>query len=215
MANSLPKKRKVTSGPIREKARTMEKLIKSVGKVLKKQGYPGLTVAKIAAESKLDRKLVYAYFGTLDNLIEAYITGRDYWKGKAQNHIQALLHQDKISNEEMIDLLNGQFNAVLNDQTLQRILQWEISEPTIALKKTAADRELIGEELIKKLEQNINTDDLDIRAILAIQSAGLYYLALHAKANGSTFCGIDVNQEMGKQRIENALAKLLNFKRIQ
>src|SRR5690606_10083067 len=139
MATPLPKKRKVTSGPIREKARTMEKLIKSVGRVLKKHGYPGLTVAKIAAESKLDRKLVYAYFGTLDNLIETYITGRDYWKGKAQNHIHTLLQQDKISNEEMIDLLNGQFNAVLNDQTLQRILQWEISEPTVALKKTAAD----------------------------------------------------------------------------
>jgi|SRR5690606_12275316 len=215
MANSLPKKRKVTSGPIREKARTMEKLIKSVGRVLKKHGYPGLTVAKIATESKLDRKLVYAYFGTLDNLIEAYITSRDYWKGKAQNDIEQLLNQDKISNKEMVDLLKGQFNAVLNDQTLQRILQWELAEPTVALEKIAADRELIGETLIKKLEKDIDTEDLDVRAILALQSAGLYYLALHAKSNGSTFCGIDINQETGKKRIEDALAKILNFKRIE
>ena len=49
-----PKQRKVSAGPIREKARTMERLIATVGKVIQKHGYPGLTVANIGKESGLD-----------------------------------------------------------------------------------------------------------------------------------------------------------------
>ncbi|WP_099366206.1 TetR/AcrR family transcriptional regulator [Sphingobacterium sp. 1.A.4] len=203
------KPRKTTAGPIREKARTMKNLVAAVGKVLKKKGYPGLSIANIAVEAKVDRKLVYAYFGNLDNLVETYITEQDYWKTKAKKQIAKLLEQDQMSKEEMHGLLFGQFETVLQDKTLQRILQWELSEPNTSLRKLADAREEVGEELIQKLEKNIGKDGLDIRAVLALQTAGLYYLAIHAKSNGSTFCGIDINEAEGRKRIETTLMDIL------
>jgi len=205
------KPRKVTSGPIREKARTMRRMVAAVGKVLKKKGYPGLTIANIAIEAQVDRKLVYSYYGSLDKLVGIYLREQDYWKTKAKKQISILLKKDSISKQEMDDLLIGQFDAVLQDRILQRILQWELSEPNKALRMIADEREDVGEELLKKYEVDLPNDDVDIRAIIALQTAGLYYLALHAKSNGSTFCGIDLNKEEGEERIKKALSNVLDL----
>ena len=202
------KTRKVTSGPVREKARTINKIINAVGKVLKKHGYPGLTIANIAAEAKVDRKLIYTYFDSLDSLIEQYIEKRDYWKTKAKSTISTLLNQESINHEEMHSLLFGQFNSVFKDEILQRIIQWELSEDKEILRKLADSREEIGEELIQKYSKHQNPE-VDTRAILALQTAGLYYLAMHARTNGSTFCGLDLNKEEDQKRISNTLDDIL------
>ncbi|MGM1430377.1 TetR/AcrR family transcriptional regulator [Sphingobacterium lactis] len=207
--SASPKTRKVTSGPLREKERTMNRIVNAVGKVLKKKGYPGLTIANIALEAKVDRKLIYTYFGNLDNLVDLFISKRDYWKTKAKTSIDKLLAQDHISQEEMESLLIGQFNSVMSDATLQRILQWELSQHSESLRKLADEREVVGEQLIQKLEKNITNSDSDIRALLALQTAGLYYLALHANSNGSTFCGLDLHKEEDRERIFQALKRLL------
>jgi len=208
--NPEQKTRKTTSGPVREKARTMNKIINAVGKVLKKQGYPGLTIANIAAEAKVDRKLIYTYFENLDNLVETFIEKRDYWKSKAKSTISTLLNQDIISQDEMHALLIGQFDTVLNDVILQRILQWELSEDKDILRKLADGREDIGEQLIQKYEKGLPKNNSDIRAVLALQTAGLYYLAMHARTNGSTFCGLDLNNIEDQDRIIKTLKQILN-----
>lgn len=208
---SEEKSRKVTSGPVREKARTMNKIINAVGKVLKKQGYPGLTIANIASEAKVDRKLIYTYFDNLDNLVEIYIQKRDYWKTKAKSTISSLLAKETISEEEMQTLLIGQFDTVMKDTILQRILQWELSEDKEILRKLADEREEIGEQLIQKYEKGKpGNQQTDIRATLALQTAGLYYLAMHAQTNGSTFCGLDLSTEPDRQRIVHALKNILS-----
>jgi AcrR family transcriptional regulator len=204
------KTRKVTSGPVREKARTMNKIVNAVGKVLKKHGYPGLSIANIATEAKVDRKLIYTYFENLDNLVETFIQKRDYWKTKAKSTISTLLNQDVISQNEMQNLLIGQFDTVMNDEILQRILQWELSEDKDILRKLADSREEIGEQLIQRYEKSFIESNVDIRAVLALQTAGLYYLAMHAHTNGSTFCGLDLNLDVDRERIINALKMILN-----
>ncbi|MFD1166881.1 TetR/AcrR family transcriptional regulator [Sphingobacterium daejeonense] len=204
------KTRKVTSGPVREKARTMNKIVNAVGKVLKKHGYPGLSIANIATEAKVDRKLIYTYFENLDNLVETFIQKRDYWKTKAKSTISTLLNQDVISQNEMQNLLIGQFDTVMKDEILQRILQWELSEDKDILRKLANSREEIGEQLIQRYEKSFIESNVDIRAVLALQTAGLYYLAMHAHTNGSTFCGLDLNLDVDRERIINALKMILN-----
>lgn len=204
------KTRKVTSGPVREKARTMNKIVNAVGKVLKKHGYPGLSIANIATEAKVDRKLIYTYFENLDNLVETFIQKRDYWKTKAKSTISTLLNQDVISQNEMQNLLIGQFDIVMKDEILQRILQWELSEDKDILRKLANSREEIGEQLIQRYEKSFIESNVDIRAVLALQTAGLYYLAMHAQTNGSTFCGLDLNLDVDRERIINALKMILN-----
>lgn len=207
------KGRKVLSGPVREKARTMDKLVASVGKVIQKKGYVGLNIANISKEAGLDRRLVYTYFGGLDNLVETYIKQKDYWNTDAQKDIQALLEDEGVDNGKRVavSLLQGQFDAVLKDKALQKLIHWELGEKNKVLRKISDEREQLGEDLFNHYDPVFGQTDIDIRAVLALQIGGLYYLSLHAKTNGSLFCGIDINDPDGKERISKTLEKIVEL----
>ena len=207
------KNRKVSSGPLREKSRTMHKLITAVGEVIQQQGYAGLNISNISKTAGVDRKLVYTYFDSLDNLIETYIRQKDYWNTKAKQVIERLsADPQRINADEMSALLQGQFDALLADKSLQKIIHWEIGEKNDILRRLADSREETGERLLRHLDGNSGAEekDVDLRATLALQVGGLYYLALHAESNGSTFCGIDITQVQGKERIKKALDILIH-----
>ena len=212
-SNEKPKKvRKVSQGPIREKARTMRKLIDAVGKVLEEKGYPGLNIANISKEAKVDRKLVYVYFGGIDPLVETYIKGKDFWKADSKEYIKNLLENPNLMNKEVVnELLQLQFSTLLSNVELQKIIHWEIGEKNDVLRKIADEREEIGEKLFEHAEKDFTNSDLDLRAIMALQIGGIYYLSLHAKSNGSKFCGIDLNTPEGEKRIEKAIQQVIDL----
>lgn len=205
------KTRKVSSGPLREKSRTMHRLIMAVGEVIQKHGYAGLNISNISKKAGVDRKLVYTYFGSLNNLIETYIRQKDYWNTKAKAVIERLSgNQESIDANKIAALLHGQFEAILADRSLQKIIHWEIGEKNEILRKLADSREETGERLLRNLDPLFDPKGIDLRAVLALQVGGLYYLALHAASNGSTFCGIDITQSRGIERIKKALNMLIH-----
>ena len=204
------KVRKVSSGPIRDKSRTMKKMITAVGKVLQKNGYTALTAPNIAKAAGVDKKLVWTYFGGIDHLVENYINQKDFFKSRANNNVQDLLNNpDKLTKQHINDLLQNQFDTLLKDRALQRIIHWEIGEYNEILRKIADEREDLGEILFSKTIPYFEHSSIDIRARLALVISGIYYLSLHAKNNGSMFCGIDINTEEGKERISNAIQELI------
>jgi len=88
------KERKVTSGPIRDKERTKARMIAAVGKVIQKKGYHALNGPNIALECGLNKALIWNYFGGLDQLVEAYLTQKDFWQGRiGTNDHKPGLHQ--------------------------------------------------------------------------------------------------------------------------
>lgn len=204
------KKRKVSSGPIRDKTRTMNKMIAAVGKVLQKKGYTGLTAPNIAKAAGVDKKLVWTYFGGIDNLVEEYINQKDFFKSTAKSDIDLLLQDpDKLTQHHINQLLQNQFDTLLTNRALQRIIHWEVGESNDILRKVADKREEIGEELFSKTIPSFEHSNVDIRARLALVISGIYYLTLHAKNNGSKFCGIDINTTAGKERISDAIQELI------
>lgn len=208
--NTTPKTRKVSSGPLRDKSRTMARLVAAVGKVIQKKGYPGLTAPNIATAAGLDKKLVWTYFGGVDNLIEEYIRQKDFWKFAAKGYIESLLKEpENIGKNEIDNLLQNQLDVLMKDKALQKIIHWELGESNKMLRKIADKREEIGEELFSVIMPDFENTNADLRARLALLIGGIYYLSLHAKSNGSVFCGIDINEEEGRIRIENAIQDII------
>jgi len=206
------KSRKRTSGKLRDKERTKVKMIQAVGKVLLKKGYTGLNASSIAKEAGIDKSLVWTYFGSLDNLVEEYIAQRDFWKYKATDSINNMLtFKDGIKAEYMSGLLQFQFQSLLDDEILQRIMLWGISEKKDFLRHISDERELIGEEVFKIVDPQFKDSNIDIRGILAILVAGIYYLVLHGKTNGSLFCGIDLNTADGEDRIKESISQIISM----
>ncbi|RKF35163.1 TetR family transcriptional regulator [Sphingobacterium siyangense] len=204
------KERKVTSGPIRDKERTKARMIAAVGKVIQKKGYHALNGPNIALECGLNKALIWNYFGGLDQLVEAYLTQKDFWQiGDKGVLEQMITNPGSISISLIEELLKSQFNTFLKDKTKQKVIHWGLGEKTKALKNIADRRELLGEELFKHVDSKFENSENDLRATLAILVSSIYYLSLQAKSTGSTFCGIDVNTEAGKERIRKTMRKIL------
>lgn len=210
--DNKPNERKRTSGAIRDKDRTKNKMIQAVGKVLLKKGYTGLNASTIAKEAEVDKRLVWTYFGGLDPLVEEYISRRDFWKFTATDSINDLLGTNNgIKKEQVSDLLKSQFETLLYDNVLQRIIHWELSESKSFLRNISNQREAIGEELFKHIAHQFNNETKQIRAITALLIGGIYYLALHGKVNGSLFCGLDINKEEDKLLINKTIEEIIAF----
>lgn len=204
------KPRKTVAGPIRDKERTKRRLIATVGKVLQKYTYAGLTITNIAKESGLNPKLIYLYFGNLDGLIEAYILEKDFWAGKLRSHILDLAENPTpIGAADANDLFQLHFEAFLKDRSLQRVIHWEMGVKNKLLRKIADERENVTKGPLELIAHQFEGSDVDIQATSAIILGGIYYLTLHAKNNGSTVSGIDINEDEGRQRIERTMQRLI------
>ena len=205
-----PKPRKTLSGPLRDKSRTMARMVAAVGKVIQKKSYPGLTAPNIATAAGVDKKLVWTYFGGVNKLIEEYIHQKDFWRLAEKGDVEALLkNPNQIGPNEIGNLLESQFEVLLKDKALQKIIHWELGENSKLLRSLADERERVGEQLFSLIMSDFEKSPVDLRARLALILGGIYYLSLHSKSNGSLVCGIDVNEKSGKQRIENAIREII------
>lgn len=201
--------RKVVQGPIRDKEKTKQKLLNAVGKILKTKGYSGLMVSKIAAVAGFDKKLIYEYFGSTDKLIDEYIKSQDYWS-------RFELADDADFSDGGKELskmaITTQFDSLKKNKELQKILVWEMSESRPILKKLLDQREEVGEELFKHItDPHFGEKSEEYRAITALLIAGSYHLNLYTGHNGSTFCGIDMKSEDGRQKIKKAIEDIIEF----
>ncbi|MBO4232974.1 TetR/AcrR family transcriptional regulator [Riemerella anatipestifer] len=213
MEKKNQEKRKRYSGSIRDKARTQKNLIEAVGKVLESQGYTGLKSAKnIADVAGVDKRLIWTYFNGVENLVEEYIKKNEFWKEGLSNELlnRLLTKAEDLDNEKMIFLLKSHFEKFRDDTALQKIITWEISEENEMLRKVADRREQLGEQLFSLIDEKFAKSNVDIRGVVALLLGGTYYLNLHAKANGSLFCGIDLNTEKGTNSILNAIEFIVN-----
>ncbi|MDO5656391.1 MAG: TetR/AcrR family transcriptional regulator [Flavobacteriaceae bacterium] len=202
--------RKTIQGPIRNKEKTKQKLLDTVGKIIREEGYTALKVNYIAKTAGLDKKLIYDYFGNADGLIHTYIKSQDYW-----NNISTTLDFEitpkslEIATKEMI---LQQFEVLKNNKELQKIILWELSEENDVLRQLADAREHNGEELFSKyIDSHFKNSDFNFRAILALLISGSYYLNIHTETNGSKFCGIDLKTDEGRKEIEKAISKLIKW----
>jgi AcrR family transcriptional regulator len=202
--------RKTYQGEKNNKSRTMNKLIQAVGIVLKNKGYTGLTVSNITAEAGVDRKLVSVYFGSVNNLIETYIKGKNYWDTINESAINLLTTAPETSTRLILEnLLLTQLEHFTNDEEMQKVVLWQISENTELMAHVTANREEIYPLLFPKADQELKDQHVDLRAISSILIAGIYYLVLHTKTTNSTFCEIDLTTDQGMGRIKTTLKKIL------
>ncbi len=202
--------RKTYQGEKNNKSRTMNKLIQAVGIVLKQKGYTGLTVSNITAEAGVDRKLVSVYFGSVNNLIETYIKGKNYWDTINESAINLLTTAPETSTRLILEnLLLTQLEHFTNDEEMQKVVLWQISENTELMAHVTANREEIYPLLFPKADQELKDQQVDLRAISSILVAGIYYLVLHTKTTNSTFCEIDLTTDQGMGRIKTTIKKIL------
>ena len=193
----------------RNKNKSKQDLINAVGELLTTKGYSSLKVNNIAATAGLDKKLIYKYFGGTEELLDEYILNQDFWANVTSEKIPQVIND---GGKELTKLmLTSQFDFLEKNEELQKILLWSLSEERKSLKNLIETQEKNGEMIFTTItDKFFGEKSREFRAISAIMVSGIYYLNMYAKKNGSVFCGIDLNEEEGKQEIKNAITKMVD-----
>jgi len=204
--------RKIVDGEIRNKERTKEKLIEAVGEILVSEGYTKLGINNIARKAMVDKKLIYRYFGSLDELLSQYFRKRDFWTQLSEGTFENIDlsfedHGKHLASEFLIHLFDNLYNL----EEARKILTWEISEKSDHLKKLSFERELLGKDMFAQTDEYFENSHINLRACYAILLSGVYYLTLHAKATGGNFCEIDINTTDGQKEIKKALFDMIEL----
>lgn len=206
------KLRKVTDGALRNKERTKQKWINAVGQVLREKGHGGLTIKNITEQAGLDRRLITLYFGDVNQLINEYLNTQDYWMSQVAPKFAAILEgAEHIGPDTLISILHTLLDTLDGSDDLQKILAWEVSTVQPVLRELADARELMSAPMFELLDTVYPNTSINLRGIIALQIAGIYYLVLHGKNNGSTFCEIDITTPEGKVAIKAALAQIVKM----
>lgn len=204
--------RKTYQGEKNNKERTMYNLIQAVGTVLEKEGYTGLTITKVSNAAGVDRKLISVYFGTIENLVETYIKGKDYWVSATVGAMEALANSSDGGSRPFLEtLLLDQLDHFMEDEEMQKVVLWQISEKSEIMSHVTQSRERLSSLFFPFSDKEFVEKNIDLRAISSLLVAGIYYLVLHSKTTDSTFCEIDITTKEGMNRIREAVKKILKL----
>jgi len=209
----MDKPRKRIAGAIRDKERTMLKLIAAVGEIIKNEGYTALGVNNIAKKAEVNKKLIYRYFdNNVNNLIETYVKTKDYWIGLSGDMEKLMAESQIDGGRPMVKtILKTHLSFFYTEEEMQKIVIWETSEKNKLMKEVGLKREAFGEEVFKMLLPHFENSGIDFRSIMALQIAGIIFMVLQSKASGNPFCGIDINNPKDMDRILNSLDQLTDL----
>lgn len=189
----------------RDRERTRQLLIETVGRVLAREGFAGFGVNAVARAAGVDKVLIYRYFDGLPNLLKAYGESGDFWPtveevlGPDADALRRLPLEQRTATvvSNLLDALRRR------PQTIE-ILAWEAAQQN-ALTETLADiREQWSRNVIARmLPDSLRAGD-DVLALASLLVAGFQYLLIRSRNTG-VYGGLALQTDEGWRRIRNAV----------
>lgn len=205
--------RKPTSGPIRNKEWTKQKLLAAVGKILKNDGFTGLSVSKVALNAEVDRKLVYDYFGSMEGLVKEYLNNSDFYTANIDQSKEIIEQNRSDRGKEMLyHLLEDQLDSLIANEEMRKIISWGLCESSKVLEELNERRESLGEQFFSELtDQYFKGKDKNIRPVAALLIGGIYYITLIAHTNNGLICGVDIRKEEAQAEMKKTIKQIIEW----
>jgi AcrR family transcriptional regulator len=197
---------------MKDKEQTKRKLIDAVGAIIKSKGFGAVRISKVARHAGVDRKLIYRYFGNMNNLTEAYIVENDYWMLFAENLKKMSKDLDASNAQQFItEILQQLFKYFSKEPKMQSLILMELNGSSHIMKSIHNVRESIGQDILEKTDRHFENSNVNFRAVAALLIGGIYYTILHTIANGYNFADVDMGEEDGVKAVSEALANVVNW----
>lgn len=191
----------------RDSEATRERILRSVGRVLARHGFAGFGVNAVAREARVDKVLIYRYFGGLPELLEAFAERADFWPAPDELAATAAgAGAADTAADRGVAALVGLLRALRARSTTQEVLRWELAVASAATAKLAEVRERQGMALLARIAPGADAEDarVDLPALAALLSAGIVHLVLRAKT-APAWLGVPLDSEQGWARIERVV----------
>jgi len=188
----------------KNKEKSKQQILDAVGKLLVEKGYAALKVNDIANTAKLDKKLIYRYFGSTEQLLDEFLKSRDFWSNVNDERAPQPINDGGEAFTKA--MLHEQFDVIFENKEFQQVLLWRLSQQRQSLQKLVEQQEASGEQLFEYIIQpRFKENTPTFRAISAILISGLYYLDMSTANNGSVFCGLDMASTEGRNEVKKAI----------
>jgi AcrR family transcriptional regulator len=205
----VTRKRPIAPRP-RDSEATQARILGAVGRLLARRGFLGLGVNAVAREARVDKVLIYRYFGGLAKLLEAFADRADFWP-TVQEIVGA--SEDATSRWTAADwgvaALTGLLRGLRARPTTQEVLRWELAASNDLTERLAEVRERRGLDLLRRVPLDPGAPaPEDASAVAALLSAGIIYLVLRSKT-APVWLGVPLDTEEGWGRIERAVESMV------
>jgi len=197
---------------MKNRKETERRLIQAVGEIFRTEGYAGVRLNRISRKATINKNLIYRYFGSPQQLFKIYIEQQDFWSFY-RDHIDEILAANKQDKGRDLakTVLENQLDYFFDNEEMQQLIRWEISEKNPISRGISDMREHIGEQMLQLTDEHFKNSYVNFRVLLALMIAGVYYIVLHTKVNGSTFCGIDINETDDMQKLHSTMRQMIDW----
>jgi AcrR family transcriptional regulator len=176
-----------------------------MSRLLAREGSSGLGINAIAREARVDKVLIYRYFGGLPELYRAFALEGNSFPSLEEVAATRLDELRKLPPAAAVKkVILGFARAIRRRPLTKEMMRWELQERNELTDALAAERNRQSKQWFE-LTPDIRGADLP--AVVSILVAGQIFLTLRAKTT-DTYNGIDLHSEKGWKRIEDAVGLL-------
>lgn len=196
---------------VRDADATKKKFLDAIGMILTEQGFSAIRTNNIARLLGKDKNLIRYHFGSLNGLLKSYIQDKDYWKP----FFERFRFSDQPDAKEIemlfVGLMKENFKVFAENEEMQKIIHWQISEASPLIRSISDEREAEGEKLLKMATPYFRETGVNFKAIIALLLGGSYFMILQHKAIQGVICGIDLNSEKDRAEVLVAIEKIVEW----
>ncbi|TDS13757.1 TetR/AcrR family transcriptional regulator [Sphingobacterium paludis] len=206
----MNRKKKPSPKTTRNRQRSINLLLESVGGILASKSYSELNITELTAFSRLNPKLIYLYFGGLDGLIEQYLHNKQQNLSPSQKLSQNIaLHPQHAADEDLFSLLETQLDELLHDNELKGILHWGLSSKNLKAMAALQKHEDTLHKALEVSKANKNMANNFDPVAFALLAAGATFLAIQSKNKATSLFNIDLHNDDVRNQLKRVLERLL------
>lgn len=189
----------------RDKNQTKQKIIRALGEVIEANGAEKVGVNLIARTAGVNKVLIYRYFGSIEGLMESYISSGQFAASYGEGFLE---NQSRPQTSEAGELwkatLKEQLDDLLSKKASRELIKWEIGSGNSVLTESRNERAL---NILKKIGPLAKTKDT--AAVTSLLLGGIYYLAISSDFRKHAM-DIDLQSETGWERIKAAVEEIVS-----
>ena len=189
----------------RNREATEKKLLRAVGTILAEKGFKHFGINAVARQARVDKVLIYRYFGGLPELLQAYAKAGTYWptiEEVAGDNLEAL--RGMPVPEALATLLCNFARAIRKRPVTLEILAWETIERNELAKVLEKVRRDFTKNLYRGFVDGSGPGGGETAAIVTLLAAGINYLAVRSR-KVKRYSYVSIGSEEGWQRLESAI----------
>lgn len=178
-------------------------VLDAVSQLAREKALAQITLQDVGQRAGIRTDVLRNNFATIGKILSLYASSVDYW---VSDVFAPCRPSARVNEDELRQILVNLAKTLYNSPDMQHILLWELTEDDPNTRRMAASREQFHHEVIEAYHEQFRATGLQIDAMAALMTAGIYYLVLHRRR--STFWGIDFDKRAGRKRLLEAIAQL-------